>query len=67
MWTGTTIALCVFGVPALLWPLAVAWPHGTGSVRNLPTSWGPHHNVAWRAALPGSGVSCRSCGATSCS
>ena len=33
-------------------------PNGTGkSASEIPVSWTPHANLAWKAALPGSGVS----------
>jgi outer membrane protein assembly factor BamB len=44
--------------PALDWP-EFRGPDGQGHspARNLPVTWGPHQNVAWRAAIPGQGWS----------
>jgi outer membrane protein assembly factor BamB len=56
------ITVVLFAAPSILsadqWP---QWrgPHGSGVTRetNLPSAWSATTNLAWRAALPGAGVS----------
>jgi len=52
-----SLMLCADADPTQMWPGFRGDGSSTSTARNLPLTWSPTENLAWRTALPGYGQS----------